>query len=193
MLPLKNFLSALAYLHERHVVHRDLKPENLILASTQMITDVMIADFGLATRLSHPKELLTLCCGSPGYVAPEVLQNKGYNCRSDMFSAGVIFYNMLTGRPLFKGKTPKEVLENNRKCQVEFNEQYWANLSPEVKDLIQNMITEKQEDRISAQEALEHPWFKSDDIAPELSPAEEEEKKQEFVQNHSELEIQMKE
>ena len=55
------------------------------------------------------------------------------------------------------------------------------------------MITEKQEDRISAQEALEHPWFKSDDIAPELSPAEEEEKKQEFVQNHSELEIQMKE
>ena len=101
---MRNFLSALAYLHKKLIVHRDLKPENLILARKDDISDVKIADFGLATMLSHPEEKLTLRCGSPGYVSPELLRNEGYNCSSDVFSAGVIFYVILTGRPLFKGQ-----------------------------------------------------------------------------------------
>ena len=96
------FLSALAYLHENLVVHRDLKPENLIL-SKKHHNDIQIADFGLACVLKSPDEKLNLACGSPGYVAPEILNDKGYSVPSDVFSAGVIFYVMLTGRPVFSG------------------------------------------------------------------------------------------
>ena len=95
---MKNFLEALMYLANNLIVHRDLKPENLIFASKNDNTSIIIADFGLATRLHSPEHKLTLRCGSPGYVAPEVLRDEGYNCSSDVFSAGVIFYVMLTGR-----------------------------------------------------------------------------------------------
>ena len=113
---MKNFLSALAYLHDNLIVHRDLKPENLILTSSMNTTDVKIADFGLATRLAHPGEKLKLRCGSPGYVAPELLRDEGYGLASDIFSAGVIFYVMLTGRPLFKGFDQNSILVKNKDC-----------------------------------------------------------------------------
>ena len=100
---MRNFVSALQYLHSKNIVHRDLKPENLLLSSAKNNSDLKIADFGLATVFKGEK--LTLRCGSPGYVAPEVLQDKGYDCSSDMFSAGVIFYILLTGRALFRGAT----------------------------------------------------------------------------------------
>lgn len=108
---MRNFVRALEYLHAKKIVHRDLKPENLLLTSKQNCTDLQIADFGLATVMDCDK--LYLRCGSPGYVAPELLQEKGYNCMADMFSCGVIFYIILTGRPLFKGNTPEEILEKN--------------------------------------------------------------------------------
>ena len=117
-----NFIAALLYLHQRNIVHRDLKPENLLLATKDSNSSLMIADFGLATFLKSPDEKLTLRCGSPGYVAPELLQEKGYNCQSDIFSAGVIFYIILTGRPLFKGNTPEEILDKNMKCEYTFND-----------------------------------------------------------------------
>lgn len=100
---MRNFLSALSYLHERNIVHRDLKPENLILASKNNDWDLRIADFGLASIMDSQDQKLSLRCGSPGYVAPELLQDKGYNCQADVFSVGVIFYIMLTGRLLFNG------------------------------------------------------------------------------------------
>ena len=113
---MKKFLSALAYLHKNLIVHRDLKPENLILVSKKDDTEISIADFGLASKLSHPDAKLFLRCGSPGYVAPELLRDEGYNCSYDVFSAGVILYVMLTGRPLFKGTNPNSILIKNMKC-----------------------------------------------------------------------------
>ena len=95
---MRNFLKALVYLHENLIVHRDLKPENLIFASKDDNESIRIADFGLATQLESQDDKLFLRCGSPGYVAPEMLRNQGYNCSSDVFSAGVIFYVMMTGR-----------------------------------------------------------------------------------------------
>ena len=133
---MKNLLSALAYLHENLIVHRDLKPENLILASNQHAYNILIADFGLAAKLISPDEKLTFRCGSPGYVAPELLQEKGYNCTSDIFSAGVIFYVMLTGRPLFKGANPNSILSKNLKCQYEISKREFANISQEAQDLV---------------------------------------------------------
>ena len=64
-------------------------------------------------------------CGSPGYVAPELLREEGYNCQADVFSAGVIFYVILTGRPLFKGSTLKEIHEKNKKCDYSFVDRQW--------------------------------------------------------------------
>ena len=121
---MRNFISALEYLHERNIVHRDLKPENLLLASKENNWDLKIADFGLATVIdkNHDGGKLFLRCGSPGYVAPELLQEKGYDCQADIFSVGVIFYIILTGRPLFKGNTPEEILQKNMKCEYQFND-----------------------------------------------------------------------
>ena len=104
------FLSALEYLHSHNIVHRDLKPENLLLASKTNDWDLKIADFGLATIIKDPTKKINLQCGSSGYIAPEVLNKRGYNCQSDIFGAGVIFYIILTGRSLFKGKTLEEIL-----------------------------------------------------------------------------------
>ena len=94
-------LSATQYLHSGNVIHRDQKPSNILLDTE---CNCKIADFGLATVLSHSEEKLKLRCGSPGYVSPELLRNEGYSCSADIFSAGVIFYVILTGRPLFKGQ-----------------------------------------------------------------------------------------
>ena len=105
-------------------MHRDLKPENLILVSKSSDTDLQIADYGLASYLPD-NGLLYLRCGSPGYVAPELLRDLGYDCKSDVFSAGVIAYVLLSGRPVFKGTDVEAVLEENKKCKLEFPEKYW--------------------------------------------------------------------
>ena len=98
MQAIKRVLTALMYIHKKNIVHRDLKPENLLLRSPGDDYDVVIADFGLASFVKEG-EKLKLACGSPGYVAPEVLTEKsgGYDTKSDIFSIGVILYVMLTG------------------------------------------------------------------------------------------------
>jgi serine/threonine protein kinase len=93
--------SALQYLHARHIVHRDLKPENILLATPAEDADIKIADFGLARMISGTQMMKT-ACGTPGYVAPEVLQNKGYDSGAvDIWSTGVILYILLCGFPPF--------------------------------------------------------------------------------------------
>ena len=99
---MRNMLKALEYLHAHNVVHRDLKPENLILASKTNDYDLRIADFGLASFIKDG-QLLKLRCGSPGYVGPELLEDVGYDKKVDIFSAGVILYVLLSGRPAFRG------------------------------------------------------------------------------------------
>lgn len=88
-------------------------------------------------------------CGSPGYVAPELLQEKGYNCQADVFSVGVIFYIILTGRPLFKGNSPDEILEKNMKCDYQFNDRQWDSITPSAKDLVTKLLLENPDERIT--------------------------------------------
>ena len=180
---MSNLLHALKYVHEQGVVHRDLKPENLILGSKDNNFDLKIADFGLATRIG-PDSLLSLRCGSPGYVAPELLNNEGYGQKADVFSAGVILYVMLTGRPAFPGTNCGEVLSKNKKCELVFAPKHWDKVSPEGMDLTKRLLEKRPEDRLSASEALEHEWFANDidfqdlDCARESFPAFSSDQKQ---------------
>ena len=88
-------IDAVYHIHRLNVMHRDIKPENLILRN-QSNLELCLADFGLAEFVDSSKRLLTRC-GTPGYVAPEVLLDKDYDERVDIFSVGVILYNLLTG------------------------------------------------------------------------------------------------
>ena len=136
---MKNMLEALSYMHENNVVHRDLKPENLILAHKDNDQDLRIADFGLASIIQDG-ELLKLRCGSPGYVAPELLDDIGYGKKADIFSAGVILYVLLTGRPVFRGFNINEILLKNKKCEVEYPSKYWDKISEKAKDLVDKCL-----------------------------------------------------
>ena len=157
-----NFLSALKYLADNKIVHRDLKPENLILESKGDDHALKIADFGLASYLDPETGTLTLMCGSPGYVAPELLNEKGYDTQADVFSAGVIMYVMLTGRLLFRGNDLDEILDKNRQCVLDFPACVWESISESGRDLIKCMLKADPKERITAAEALEHTWFKKE-------------------------------
>lgn len=156
---MRNFLDALKYLAEKNIVHRDLKPENLILANKGDDHDLRIADFGLAQILSEDEKILYLRCGSPGYVAPELLDDRGYDTQADVFSAGVIMYVMLTGRPLFRGNNVTEILEKNKNCILEFPQQYWDKISEDAKNLVQGLLKADPNERLTAAQALQHDWF----------------------------------
>ena len=115
-----NLLEGLKYLHDQNIVHRDIKPENILMYSNDD-TNFKICDFGLACIAGEDQALR---CGSPGYVAPEILQKKSYNNKVDIFSAGIICYILLSGRAPFYGKTSKEILMKNEKCKLHFSDKY---------------------------------------------------------------------
>lgn len=153
-------MQALNTCHKMNVVHRDLKPENLILARQDNDTEIVIADFGLASKINEG-EVLKQVCGTPGYTAPEMLLNEGYTTKADVFSAGVILYSLLTGGPCFKSAKGdfNEVIKLNKLCKVEFSEKAWSNVSQNARELVELMLERDPAKRISCEEALKHDWF----------------------------------
>ena len=102
---LKNLFAGIAYVHTKNVLHRDLKPENLILRSKDDDFDICVADFGLSDFYDPKGNYMFKRCGTPGYVAPEVLADKIYDTKVDSFSAGIIMFIILTGSSPFKGES----------------------------------------------------------------------------------------
>jgi len=156
---MKTLCSALDYLHEKKIVHRDLKPENILLKSPNSIHEIKVADFGLA-RVVSSKEMMKTACGTRGYVAPEVLQNKGYDSGAvDLWSAGVILYILLCGFPPFYEEELPALFEQILKARYDFPSPWWDNISSDAKALVQGLLTIEPKKRLTAAQVMKHPWI----------------------------------
>jgi calcium/calmodulin-dependent protein kinase I len=151
-------LSTIEHCHSKNIVHRDLKPENLLLVSSAQDSDIKLADFGFAARVKDGEESLTMACGTPGYVAPEILNKAPHGKPSDMWSVGVIMYILLGGYPPFHDENKKKLYALIKAADFEFHEDYWSNVSDEAKDLITRLLTLDTKKRYTVQQALQHSW-----------------------------------
>jgi len=152
---MRQLLSVVMYCHKKGMVHRDLKPKNILLSKSNK-HNIKVIDFGIATAFA-PNSILRETVGTPYYMAPEVLA-KSYNEKCDVWSCGVILYILLSGCKPFNGKTPDEVMESVKKGTYRHCN---PDMSPQAKDLINNMLKCSLEDRLTAQQAYEYEWIKS--------------------------------
>jgi len=155
----RKIVAAIDYLHKQNIAHRDLKPENLLVKSVEDDTEVKIADFGLSKIIDKDKMMQT-ACGTPGYVAPEVLNAEGYDKEVDMWSVGVITYILLCGFPPFYSESVPEVFEQIMKAEYDYPEEYWDEISAEAKDFIDHLLVVDLSKRLTAEQSLNHPWLR---------------------------------
>merc|ERR1711933_658317 len=160
----KILFEAIGYCHSKQVAHRDLKPENLLLRSEDNDSEIKIADFGFAKKCLTPNSLTTQC-GTPGYVAPEILEGVAYDTQADMWSLGVIVYILLGGYPPFIEQNQRDLFKKIRKGEYEFHDEYWNQISSDAKDLISSLLTVNPDDRATAKMVLSSKWILGDDAA----------------------------
>lgn len=160
-------LLTLDFMSRKNIIHRDLKPENILLHSRkQGVYDIRIADFGFAVfsdkmfKADDPDD--EIICGTPGYIAPEALEGKGYTFKSDIFSVGSILYNLLTMKNLFNGRNYQAVMNKNLECNLSHIDQNLKRCSQEAKDIIKQLLNKEPEKRPIPIKALTHPWFTDD-------------------------------
>ncbi|XP_028824279.1 serine/threonine-protein kinase DCLK2 isoform X2 [Denticeps clupeoides] len=157
-----NLTAAIRYLHQLNIVHRDIKPENLLVCEYPDGTkSLKLGDFGLATVVEGP---LYTVCGTPTYVAPEIIAETGYGLKVDIWAAGVITYILLCGFPPFHSeKNQQEELFNQiLQGKLEFPSPYWNNIGAAAKELIGHMLQVNVDTRYTADEVLSHPWVQGD-------------------------------
>jgi len=155
---IKQILEAIKYIHEHGIAHRDLKPENLLLAEGKK-DYIKIADFGLSK--SFNEEQLQTSCGTPDYVAPEVLLGEPYDMAVDIWSIGVITYVLLCGFPPFYGEVQKDLFENIMSGNYDFPDPEWSRVSKEGKDFIKKILVVDPSKRYNAEQCLNDAWIKS--------------------------------
>lgn len=172
-------LEAVDYMHDQGVVHRDLKvffffftnetinkktyfptpgiqPENLLYYSADEDSKIMISDFGLSKM--EDSGIMATACGTPGYVAPEVLAQKPYGKAVDVWSIGVISYILLCGYPPFYDENDANLFAQILKGDFEFDAPYWDEISESAKDFIRHLMCVSVEQRYTCKHALGHPW-----------------------------------
>uniref|UniRef100_A0AAQ5XUD1 Serine/threonine-protein kinase DCLK2 n=1 Tax=Amphiprion ocellaris TaxID=80972 RepID=A0AAQ5XUD1_AMPOC len=160
-----NLASAIKYLHSLNIVHRDIKPENLLVYEhNDGSKSLKLGDFGLATVVNGP---LYTVCGTPTYVAPEIVAETGYGLKVDIWAAGVITYILLCGFPPFRGsgEDQEALFEQILKGQLHFPAPFWDNVSEMAKALITGMLQVEADQRYTAVKVLDHPWVNDDGVS----------------------------
>eukprot|EP00347_Sterkiella_histriomuscorum_P020848 403336235 len=160
---IKQVLSAVQYCHVKNIVHRDLKPEN-ILMDTKNNNQIKVIDFGTSQKFD-PSKKMNQIFGTAYYIAPEVLKGE-YNEKCDLWSLGVILYILLSGKPPFDGNDDKEIVNSVRMGTYSITGPEWKNISNDAKDLIKKMLTYDILNRITAEQAINHPWIKKKVLEP---------------------------
>ncbi|XP_074495016.1 calcium/calmodulin-dependent protein kinase (CaM kinase) II beta 1 isoform X29 [Sebastes fasciatus] len=155
---IQQILEAVLHCHQSGVVHRDLKPENLLLASKCKNAAVKLADFGLAIEVQGDQQAWFGFAGTPGYLSPEVLRKEAYGKPVDIWACGVILYILLVGYPPFWDEDQHKLYQQIKAGAYDFPSPEWDTVTPEAKNLINQMLTINPAKRITAQEALKHPW-----------------------------------
>lgn len=167
----KHLASAMAYMHALSIVHRDIKPENLLveLDKDGNVVLLKLGDFGLACEVTEP---LLSVCGTPTYVAPEILMETGYGVKIDVWAAGIILYILLCGFPPFVSpdNQQEQLFDAILNGFFDFPAPYWNNIGDSVRDLIINMLQSDPELRFSSEDILDHPWLTSDVVDDTRDP-----------------------
>lgn len=153
-------VEALAYLHSKQIVHRDLKPENLLFSTKAADASIKLIDFGLAGSCKDGP--LKTPCGTPNYVAPEILRRSKYGTQADMWSIGVILYIILCGFPPFYDENDDlgRLYRKIKRAEYDMPSPYWDNISENAKDLVKKLLQPDPKKRITADKALQHAWCK---------------------------------
>uniref|UniRef100_A0A0B6YCF0 Protein kinase domain-containing protein n=1 Tax=Arion vulgaris TaxID=1028688 RepID=A0A0B6YCF0_9EUPU len=154
---IRQVLEAVDYMHDRGVVHRDLKPENLLFYSPADDSKIMISDFGLSKM--EGSGIMATACGTPGYVAPEVLAQQPYGKEVDCWSIGVIAYILLCGYPPFYDENDAELFKQILKAQYEFDSPFWDEISESAKDFIRHLMCKESKERYTCKNSIAHPWI----------------------------------
>uniref|UniRef100_A0A673HV75 calcium/calmodulin-dependent protein kinase n=1 Tax=Sinocyclocheilus rhinocerous TaxID=307959 RepID=A0A673HV75_9TELE len=156
---IQQILESVHHCHVNGIVHRDLKPENLLLASKMKGAAVKLADFGLAIEVQGDQQAWFGFAGTPGYLSPEVLRKDPYGKPVDMWACGVILYILLVGYPPFWDEDQHRLYQQIKAGAYDFPSPEWDTVTPDAKDLINKMLTINPSKRITAAEALKHPWI----------------------------------
>ncbi len=164
----RSIISATKYLHELGIVHRDLKPENLLYTDRSPQAEIKVADFGLS-KFVQAGELLHTACGTPGYVAPEVLMLQGYGKSVDLWSIGVIIYILLCGFPPFYADSDSEMFELIKEAEYSFPSPYWDKISDSAKDIVRKLLNKNPDKRLTSDQALAHTWVTGASASAEVN------------------------
>jgi len=154
----KQVARACEYMHARGIIHRDLKPENLVYLSVKQ-EQICVTDFGLSKYMDQSQSQTKTACGTPAFVAPEVLRQELYGTQVDMWSLGTILYIMLCGYPPFVEKNLPRLYKAIKRGKVVFNKPYWDNVSEDAKNCVEGLLELDIEKRLSPARLLKHPWI----------------------------------
>jgi calcium-dependent protein kinase len=164
---MRDILRAICNLHARGIVHRDIKPDNFLFANTSADSDLKLIDFGLSNKFGNKFKKMETIVGTPSYIAPEVIKGS-YDDKCDLWSAGVIMFVLLSGKLPFLGSNNVEVLTRVQEGKYSFDSEVWDPVSAQAKDLLTKLLVKAPSSRLSAREALEHPWFSSSQAPVQL-------------------------
>jgi len=166
--PFVGLMRALAHIHARNIVHRDIKAENILLKANDV---VVVADFGLATWVTDAVQMARRC-GSPGYVAPEVCLGTPYSFKVDVFGAGVVLYFLLSME--MPSSSPDRdtaaTMRRTVRCSLHLHRPPWDKMTSRLRNMLRQTICKSQEERLTSEGVLEHPWLTGPVPRPPLTP-----------------------